>query len=159
MEIGHRRSRRRRQVTRSAFDVHFVLESLGYNGSQSWLTGDLATMYGQRLNLLPMLQSAGASGRRYLVSLRTAEAKLGVYADWVTGTTDIKRDSIQFEYYDYQTPDGRLETENRNHDPTAYVLLDKLLTDVLPNERRAPFPPASSRSRRRRKLGMSAMWG
>ena len=146
----------------SSVDVLRMLVSLGYNGSQSWLTGDLAAMYGQRLNLLPMLQSAGAPGRPYVVfttdeptptvynfnnspghiiGLRTPDAKLGVYADWVTGTTEIKRDSIQLEYYDYQTPGGRLETDNRNNDPAAFVLLQQLLTNVLPNELRAPLPP------------------
>ena len=108
-----------------------------------------------------MLQSAGAPGRPYVVfttdeptptvynfnnspghiiGLRTPEAKLGVYADWVTATTDIRPDSIQLEYYDYQTPGGRLEIDNRKNDPNAAYLLDTLLTDVLPNELRAPLP-------------------
>ena len=145
----------------SSVDVLRMLVSLGHNGSQSWLTGDLAAIYGQRLNLLPMLQSAGAPGRPYVVfttdeptptvynfnnspghviGLRTPDAKLGVYADWVTGTTDIKLDSIQLEYYDYQTSDGRLETDNRKNDPAAFALLNALLTNVLPNELRAPLP-------------------
>jgi uncharacterized sulfatase len=138
-----------------------MLVSLGNNGSESWLTGDLAAIYGQRLNLLAMLQSAGAPGRPYVVfstdeatptvynfnnspghiiGLRTPDAKLGVYADWVKDTIDIKLDSIQLEYYDYQTPGGRLETDNRKNDPAAVVLLQQLLTNVLPNELRAPLP-------------------
>jgi hypothetical protein len=109
-----------------------------------------------------MLQSAGAPGRPYVVftsdeptptvynfnnspghiiGLRTPNAKLGVYADWVKGTTDIKIDSIQLEYYDYQTSGGRLETDNRKNAPAASILLNALLTDVLPNELRAPLPP------------------
>ena len=67
-------------------------------------------------------------------------AKLGVYADWVPGTTDIAPRTIQLEYYDYTTPGGLLETDNRNDDPAAQLLLTALLTDVLPNELRAPLP-------------------
>jgi uncharacterized sulfatase len=76
----------------------------------------------------------------HIIGLRTPDAKLGVYADWVTGTTDINIDSIQLEYYDYQTPGGRLETDNRKNDPAALALLSQLLTNVLPNELRAPRP-------------------
>jgi arylsulfatase A-like enzyme len=147
----------------SSVDVLRMLVSLGHNGSQSWLTGGLADIYGQRLNLLPMLQSAGAPGRPYVVfttdeptptvynfnnspghviGLRTPDAKLGVYAQWLPGTTDIDLDTRQLEYYDYQTPEGRLEIDNRNNDPAAFALLRALLTNVLPNELRAPLPSA-----------------
>ena len=147
----------------SSVDVRRMLVSLGYNGSQSWLTGDLADIYGQRLNLLPMLQSAGAPGRPYVVfttdeptptlynfnnspghviGLRTPDAKLGVYGQWLSGTTDFDLGTIQLEYYDYQTSGGRLETDNRKNAPAANVLLNALLTNVLPNELRAPLPSA-----------------
>jgi hypothetical protein len=74
------------------------------------MTGDLAAIYGRRLNLLRMLKSARAPERPYVVfvdddpapqlynfnnsrphiiGLRTPVAKLGVYADWVSGTTRI----------------------------------------------------------------------
>jgi len=139
---------------------------LGYNGSQSWMTGNLLAIYGKRLNLLPMLQSASAPGRPYVVfadddpapsiynfngssnhiiGLRTPNAKLGLYVDWLPGTTDIDPNTItlkNLEYYDYKTPGGLLETENRSNDPAAQVLLNALLTNVLPNELRAPLPPA-----------------
>jgi hypothetical protein len=145
----------------SSVDVLRMLVSLGYNGSQSWLTGDLADIYGERLNLLSMLQSAGAPGRPYVVfttdeptptlynfnnspghviGLRTPDAKLGVYAQWLSGTADIDLGTIQLEYYDYQTSGGRLETDNRKNAPAANVLLNALLTNVLPNELRAPLP-------------------
>ena len=70
---------------------------------------------------------------------------LGVYVDWLPGTTDINPNTItlnNLEYYDYKTPGGPLETENRNNDPAAHVLLTALLTNVLPNELRAPLPAA-----------------
>jgi uncharacterized sulfatase len=146
----------------SSVDILPLLVSLGYNGSQSWMTGDLAAIYGKRLNLLPMLQSASAPGRPYVVftdddpfpqlynfnnspvhiiGLRTPVAKLGVYADWVPGTTDIAPSTIELEYYDYKTPGGVLETKSRPNDPAAQLLLTALLTNVLPNELRAPLPP------------------
>jgi uncharacterized sulfatase len=145
----------------SSVDILPLLVSLGHNGSQSWMTGDLAAIYRKRLNLLPMLQSASAPGRLYIVftdddpfpqlfnfnnspqhiiGLRTPVAKLGVYADWVPGTTLIAPSTIQLEYYDYATPGGLLETDNRKDDPAAIILLAALLTDVLPNELRAPLP-------------------
>jgi arylsulfatase A-like enzyme len=145
----------------SSVDILPLLVSLGYNGSQSWITGDLAAIYGKRLNLLPMLQSASAPGRPYIVftddepapdvynfnnspshiiGLRTPDAKLGVYANWVPGTTLINPRTIELEYYDYTTPGGLLEVDNRKDDPAAAVLLTALLTDVLPNELRAPLP-------------------
>jgi arylsulfatase A-like enzyme len=145
----------------SSVDILPLLVSLGYNGSQSWMTGDLAAIYRKRLNLLSMLQSASAPGRPYVVftdddpfpqvynfnhspqkiiGLRTPVAKLGVYADWVPGTTRIAPSTIQLEYYDYTTPGGLLEIDNRKDDPAAIILLAALLTDVLPNELRAPLP-------------------
>jgi arylsulfatase A-like enzyme len=145
----------------SSVDILPLLVSLGHNGSQSWMAGDLAAIYGKRLNLLPMLQSASAPGRPYVVfadddpgaqlynfntspahiiGLRTPVAKLGVYADWVPGTTRISPSNLELEYYDYTTPGGLLETDNRKDDPAAIPLLVALLTDVLPNELQAPLP-------------------
>jgi arylsulfatase A-like enzyme len=147
----------------SSVDILPLLVSLGYKGSQSWMTGDLAAIYSNRLNLLPMLQSASAPGRPYVVfadddpspkvynfndspshiiGLRTPGAKLGVYADWVPGTTDIATSTIELEYYDYSTPGGVLETVSTPNNPAAAALLTALLTNVLPNELRAPLPPS-----------------
>jgi len=58
----------------------------------------------------------------------------------LSGTTDIDLGTIQLEYYDYQTSGGRLETDNRKNAPAANVLLNALLTNVLPNELHAPLP-------------------
>jgi len=80
------------------------------------------------------------NSRAHIIGLRTPVAKLGVYADWVSGTTRIAPSTIELEYYDYRTPGGLLETDNRKDDPAAKRLLAALLTDVLPNELRAPLP-------------------
>ena len=152
----------------SSVDILPMLVSLGYNGSRSWMTGDLGEIYGRRHDLLPMLKSARAPGRRYVVfttdetvpklynfnnspshiiGLRTPRAKLGLYANWVRGTADIAFDgTTELEYYDYSTPGGRAETENRKHDPAAARLYRALLKDVLPNELRAPLPSAYARA-------------
>jgi hypothetical protein len=48
--------------------------------------------------------------------------------------------TMEFEYYDYSTPGGRLEQVNKKSDPAAAALYSMLLADVIPNELRAPLP-------------------
>src|SRR5215831_4893178 len=48
--------------------------------------------------------------------------------------------TLELEHYDYTRPGGLLEIDNRKDDPAAIPLLVALLTDVLPNELRAPLP-------------------
>jgi arylsulfatase A-like enzyme len=146
----------------SSVDILPLLVSLGYNGSRAWLTGDLFQIYGRRHDLLPMLKSASAAGRPYVVfttdetvpqlynfnkspghitGVRTADSKLGVYADWQRGTVNIAfNNTLEREYYDYTTPGGRAETANTNNEAAAHQLYQKLVTDILPNELRAPLP-------------------
>jgi hypothetical protein len=148
----------------SSVDMLPMLVSLGYNGSSSWMTPELRRIYGQRHDLLPMLQSADAGGRPYVVfttdevvpplfnfnnsgghiiGVRTPDAKLGVYSHWRQGTTDIDfNQPIEFEYYDYSTAGGRAETDNTysKDNPAAQALYSLLLTDILPNELRGPLP-------------------
>ncbi len=146
----------------SAVDILPLLVSLGYRGGRGWLAGDIGRIYRRRHNLLPMLKSADARGRPYVVfatdetvpnlynfnnapahviGVRTQNAKLGVYANWAAGTTDIAFDgTLETEYYDYSTPRGRLEIDNRKHEPGAALLYQALLHDILPHELRAPLP-------------------
>jgi len=130
-------------------------------GSQAWMRGDLAQIYSERLNLLPLLQSNAARGRehlvmatdevvpsfynfnncpRYVLVLRTEEAKLGVYADWIPGTAIIDPRTIELEFYDYSTEQGRLELDNMPDDPRARHMLKKLLTRFVPQSMQAPLP-------------------
>jgi arylsulfatase A-like enzyme len=51
----------------SSVDMLPMLVSLGYNGGSSWMTPELRPIYGRRHDLLPMLQSADAAGRPYVV--------------------------------------------------------------------------------------------
>jgi uncharacterized sulfatase len=151
----------RNQLT-SSVDIMPLLVSLGHNGSRDWITGDLVDLYGQRHDMIPMLQSAQAPGRPYvlyatdevvpdlynfngspghIIGMRTEEAKLGVYANWVPGTTDLAMDgTLETEFYDYGTPDGRAEVNSTPDDPRAQKMLTLLLDEIIPGELRAPLP-------------------
>lgn len=157
----------------SSVDMTNLLVSLGYNGSQSWITPELQQPYGTRHNMIPMLRSASAPGRDYVllvtdeaapdiyvyngaplhvIGVRTATGKLGVYANWINGTTRIDPHGLESEYYDYGTPRGRLELDSTPNSPTARALKKQLFEDILPNELRAPIAanlrPAQQRSER-----------
>jgi arylsulfatase A-like enzyme len=150
----------RTQLT-SSIDLLPLLVSLGHNGSRDWITGDLAGLYRRRYDMIPLLRSASAPGRPYvvfatdelvpakfnfnrsplhIVGLLTEEAKLGVYANWLPATTRINRRSIEIEFYDYDTARGRAEVDNDPDDPRAKAMLQLLLNDIIPNELRAPLP-------------------
>ena len=78
----------------------------------------------------------------HITGVRTPDGKLGIYANWKRGTTNIAFDNtLETEYYNYATPDGRAETHNTNHQNAARQLYQQLVNDILPNELRAPLPP------------------
>ena len=146
----------------SSVDMLTFLVSLGYNGSRAWMTGALAEIYGQRHDMIAMLQSASAPGRPYVLlatdeivpgyflydsplplhvaAIRTQHAKLGTYSTWHPATGRIEPASTQLEFYDYSTPEGMLELANTPQDPRVQPLLNLLLNDLIPNELRAPLP-------------------
>ncbi|MEX3858865.1 sulfatase-like hydrolase/transferase [Paraburkholderia sp. BR10923] len=146
----------------SSVDILPMLVTIGNGGNRNWLTGDYAQLYGGRHDLLPMLKSDSAAGRPYvtfttdetlpesyipnasstpthIIGVRTQVNKLGTYSFWAPESTTISGRS-QLEYYDYATTAGQLELDNRYRDPAARVLYQQLLTDILPNELRAPLP-------------------
>ena len=148
----------------SSVDILPMLVSLGFSGSDSWMTPILQQIYGQRHDLLPMLKSKNAAGRPYVVfstdeftpqvynfndspghviAVRTPTAKLGMYANWVKNTTNIAFDNtLEFEYYNYSTAGGRAETDNTYDpkNPAVQALYNQLVNSILPNELRAPLP-------------------
>jgi uncharacterized sulfatase len=146
----------------SSVDMLALLVSLGHNGSRAWMTGPLAEIYGRRHDMIPMLRSASAPGRPYVLlatdeivpgyffydgvpplhvaAIRTQDAKLGTYSSWNPVTGLIEPGSTQVEFYNYNTQAGRLELANTPQDPRAQPLLDLLLNDLIPNELRAPLP-------------------
>lgn len=153
-----------RQGLTSSVDILPLLVSLGQGGRRDWLSGNLASIYGERHDLLPMLRSSQAPGRDYvllatdesvpdyfnfnsspthIVGVRTQTLKFGLYANWRTGTARIENDStLETELYDYSTAAGRAELNNLRDDPRIPALKQRLLTDLIPNVLRAPLPGA-----------------
>jgi uncharacterized sulfatase len=142
-------------------DLLNLLVSLGHNGNQDWLRGRYAEMYGSRHNMIPMLQSAEAPGRPYIlfatdeivqpqynyngspmhvVCLRTSTEKLVTYTDWRSYSTNSVPSSLQLEFYDYATRRGRAELANTPDDPRVPAMLAQLRDNLIPNELRAPLP-------------------
>ena len=92
-----------------------------------------------------------------MLGLITENAKLSLYSNWTPGTVDIAMDRRQQgEYYDKATPGGQMETVNTygpssspqvhvsGVNPQAEAMETWLLTDLLPNELRAPLPKSLS---------------
>jgi uncharacterized sulfatase len=144
----------------SSVDILPMLATIANGGRRNWMKGDYAQLYEGRHDLLRMLKSASAPGRPYVVfasdetvpdslnyngsathiiGVRTAEGKLGTYSNWAPTTTTITGSS-DLEYYDYATERGKLELDNRYRSPAAHALYQRLMSDILPNELRAPLP-------------------
>jgi len=151
----------REQLT-SSVDLVPMFATLA-TGNQSWMRGDLASIYSRRLDLTTLLRSNRAKGRdavvmatdevvpkyynfngspRYILALRTERAKLGVYADWRAGTAVINPDTVELEFYDYATEEGRLELDNQPDHPQARRMLRDLFTRYVPQEMEQPLPGA-----------------
>ena len=137
----------REQFTESV-DILPMLVTIAH-GDREWMRGDLADMYGERLNLLPLLKSNSASGRSHIISasdewvpqafnfndsarhimgLRTEDMKVATYSNWSTGGF-ISSDGIQYESYDYSTTAGQRELDNQwGETARAQELIKQLLT-------------------------------
>jgi uncharacterized sulfatase len=150
-----------RQQLVSTVDLAPMLVTLGNGGSRAWMTGDLAQLYGERLDVMPLLASPNAAGRDHVLfstdelvpdtmnylrapthvfGVRTADAKLGTYSHWLPGTTRPVRETMELEFYDYSTPDGRAETVSTPQSPQAAKLLALLFNQYLPQQMEAPLP-------------------
>lgn len=145
----------------SSVDMLAFLVSLGNMGSRNWMTGRLARIYGGRHDMVPMLRSASAPGRPYvllatdelvpagvntnkspphIVGVRTQSTKLATYSTWTPRTGQIEPGTVELEFYDYATPQGAAELANNPDDPRAQQMLKTLMNDLIPNELRAPLP-------------------
>lgn len=169
-DLTHRFTRRvhkpRTQLA-SSVDLLPMLVTLGNGGSISWRRGELRRIYGERLNLVDLLRDPNAGGRdhilfatdevlpavfnylhapTHLLAVRTREAKLVTYTHWFPGTTRPIPRSMQLEFYDYATPEGRAETRSHPHDPRARALAHKLFTQYVPQQMEAPLPPPLKRT-------------
>lgn len=147
----------------SSVDLLRLLVTLGYNGNDSWLQGDLAQLYGSRLDLLSIVSSSKAPGRdnaiyttdefvqrvlnynaspTHIAAVMQGKQKLGIYNHWAPGTTTALALQRELEFYDHNTPRGALELENRPDDPRAQELLALWENELVPNELRKPLPPS-----------------
>jgi len=145
----------------SSVDLLRMFVDFAHNGRNDWMTGDLAQMYGSRLDLMPLLRSAEAPGNDFilltsdevipgflevghvpmhLVGVQTREGKLGTYSHWVPTTNEIRKLSIEVELYDYSTPRGRLELDNIAGRPLTAAGVTALIDQIVPQVLRAPLP-------------------
>ncbi len=142
----------------SHVDFMPLLASIGYLGTRDWMTGPLAEIYRDRHDMISMLKSADAPGRRYvlyatdeivpdtvnvnfnrspthILGLRTEDTKLGLYSKWVPFTSHIIPTSKELEFYDYSTTDGKLELNNvafTNPDDPRIQRMAQHLLDLVP---------------------------
>ena len=156
----------RRQLA-SSVDLLPMLVTLGNGGSISWRRGELARIYGERLNLVELLRDPTAPGRHHILfatdeiipdvlnylyapthvlAVRTKREKLVTYTKWFPGTTRRIPGSLQLEFYDYATEQGRAETSSDPDDPRAKALAHKLFTQYVPQQMEAPLPPPLKRT-------------
>jgi Sulfatase len=152
-----------RQQLASSVDLVPMLVTLGNRGSSSWQRGPLARIYGERLNLVDLLRDPKAAGRQHILfatdeilpvafnylhapthilAVRTHEAKLVTYSDWTPGTTRPISSTMQLEFYDYATAEGRAETRSHPHDPRAQAMARRLFNQYVPQQMEAPLPPS-----------------
>ena len=146
----------------SSVDLLPMFASLGARGTKAWMTPELREIYGRRHDLIAMLASSNAPGRPYVLhatdeiapgyfnpsnapthvlGLRTQEYKLGVYGEWIKGTSTLNPSTIQLEFYDYATQGGRMEMINTPSDPRAVSTLQALQRKIIPTELQALLPP------------------
>ena len=151
-----------RKQLASSVDLVPMLITLGNRGSISWRRGQLARIYGERLNLVELLRNPNAAGRDHILfatdevlldvlnylhapthvlAVRTHQAKLVTYSHWLPGTTRPIPGSMELEFYDYATSDGRAETMSHPNDPRAKALAHKLFNQYVPQQMEAPLPP------------------
>lgn len=145
----------------SSVDLVRLLATLGNNGSTDWLRGDLADLYGARLDLLNVVRSSRAPGREvaiyttdefvtrilnynvsptHIAGIISGAQKLGIYNFWAPGSTRPIAAGRELEFYDHATPGGAAELDNRPSDPRAQELLELWENELLPNEVRKPLP-------------------
>jgi arylsulfatase A-like enzyme len=141
----------RTQVT-SHVDLLRMFASLGYGGD-SWMTGDYATMYGGRVDLLAILQNPTAAGRAFaaytcdevflppainptapshVTAFIFPEGKLTLFADWPAGEPIVQAETF---YYDWTSPLGQLELQSS---PSPYGT--NVILAMIAQEIHAPLP-------------------
>ena len=154
-----------RQGLTSSVDLAPLLLTIA-SGSGAWRSDPRYAQVASRPNLATMLVDPSSPGRpwvlhatdeiatefapgRYaaeaplhIVAIRTARAKLALYANWRRGTMESQPEGEERELYDYTTATGRLELDNRAGASPLEPALRRLLENhAIPGELRAPLPP------------------
>lgn len=81
------------------------------------------------------------SAPSHIVAVRTPDAKLGMYSYWKPGGMDIDVSRpIERELYDYSTPSGVQELDNRAGRSSKEAALQALVDHAVLSELRAPLP-------------------
>jgi arylsulfatase A-like enzyme len=152
----------------SSIDLSTLLVSIGNKGTRDWMNRNLAQMYGDRHDMISMLKSAKAQGRPYVLyatdeiapdyynfnsapthvlGLRTEDTKLGAYSKWFPITSRIISRSVELEFYDYSTSQGRLELANTAAGGSrAAAGYETLIRELIPEELQAPLPRGGLRA-------------
>lgn len=156
----------RSQLT-SSVDIAPMLLTLA-SGSNNWREQPERTYLADRLDLTAVLQDPDAPGRDYVLhatdedgynygpilfpfmqdapfhvlGLVTEDAKLGVYTNWADDSFEIQSAGQELEFYDYTTEEGRLELVNTASPQNQRFaeLYQLFMTELVPNELRAPLP-------------------
>ena len=169
-----------RERLTSSVDMMPMLVSLAYDGSRRWMTGDLQAIYGGRHDMISMLRSAQAPGRKYalyahdevttpkanflsapwhITGVITEKGKLGVYSNWDQNATTLIKTGQELEYYDYSTPLGVMEINNTATSNEAKKQYTLLMNDLIPNELQRPLPlrfrPAQALAKERARNNLS----
>jgi len=174
----------RPQLT-SAIDLMPMLVGLGYGGQPStWMQGDYKALYSKRYNMFPLLKSASTPGLDFalfatdevvassfdfvtaptvdgqrtpvhILGVITPQYKLGVYSRWPLGTTAPSLDGQQYEYYDYSTTGGQMETVNTYYStPAAQAIKDNLMNVLVPTILEEPLPATYRSAQATAKTGL-----
>jgi arylsulfatase A-like enzyme len=158
----------RSQLT-STVDLFPLLLTLA-KGGRSWLNDSRFIHLADDVDWAGILVDPVGSGRNYIVStsdeffgnkldatsgptdvpshvigVRTPAAKFASYNYWKVGSIELNDSERQeLELYDYLTPEGRLELDNRAGTRPWLIreLQDFIRHEVLPRELRRPLPEA-----------------
>lgn len=147
----------------SSVDVAPLLLSIA-RGSDSWRRDTHYSHLAHRHDLMSMLESPRARGRKYVLhttdevvtefaispysahaarhvtALRTPKAKYALYSHWDHRGIGLRKAGQEAELYDYSTPGGRMEIENLAGESHLEERLRKQLHAAIHKELRAPLP-------------------
>jgi len=152
----------RRGLT-SSVDVAPLLLSIA-TGSNEWRAQSRYAHIARRHDLAAMLRDPGAPGRPYVLhstdeivtefaielysaeaplhvtAIRTPDAKFALYSDWQPHSNVIQSAGQESELYDYSTPAGQMELDNRASSSDLEPALREQLEAAIRDELREPLP-------------------